>query len=1013
MSVGAALTTVAAVSLLPLALAASAQEPTWYPPTEPSSFIPDAARWVGTGSAPRTSYFRGSWTIAAPVRRAVLAVAPRQTVRVYLQGRLLAEAHSSHQATPTFAEVTGLLQPGPVHVAAKVYSEWGPELYVQMRVEYADGVVADFVTDGSWAWCPEPAADWADNPAAGGDWQPVKVGGGYHAGPGEVWGREFALLPRERLRARFAGHNERLRAEWAQERGALGFRPAGAPERPEWAAQFRDFARVDESTGQLVDGVGQVRHLFFTIYTQPSGLSLYTMDLDRLEKDLDLMVAGDVHFYVRMLGWGDLLTAEGDWAPLKQQPGHAGNLHFERAVDLLDHFVERAWAHGRYIVFEGDFFWSAHPLVPAPYRSRYHLYPEVLEAQALATRKIMNRYRDCPNVLGMMIGEEDIVLEHDLRNPHQQALFADFLQRKYGTLERFRTETPWGYDYDDRSRYAARKWRAERWEGSPEVDALVPEFAARRDPFAALTDFTQVPLPLWPWLLDPADPSVELQGCMSHNQFTPEDPLWIDFYEMREDELLFGMLCRWAEIVRPAMPRQLLFYSNAQDLTASWHFLHLYRRAELPFDVIGVGCHDSGYNLSELAPPWTVRKAIKIAPAYRPYVLAEGSPARGVASGEGEGGRSGEPQEILNYYRGALFDEIGGGAAWTQTYTWGHISGAEGGQESHLTPLLQWMGDFMPRVQGVAFPLRRPVHVLVVRNTNLAHSNMSGLDYGNTQAVAEFLTQLNVEFDIVMDRDLVYSAAGDTPAYKVALNPYRLVILPSVAIDICESGWEALNQWLSDPAAEPRVIALGWIGKRGARLQPREDFHPMLRKWLELDDYSGTVALTGPQEVLLETADGGQRLSVNFGQVPPCGTFATGEPVLKAGEAVIGARMRQGPGLVYAFGFPLGFAHEPLWGLEPRQEPRDAVVPLFQELLHAAAVPEPVQAPHNLRVYPSGDGRVILVRERAGLPFAGRIGVQLPPGVTYAGAEPPAAGDAYTRIPVSLGPWEGVCLTAQ
>lgn len=1006
------LTMLVAVALLPVTLPAPAQQPTWYPPSEPSPFIPDAARWIGTGNAPRTSTFRGAWDIAGPVKRAVLAVAPRQTVRIYLQGRLLAEAHSSHQATPTFVEVAPLLQPGPVHVAAQVYSEWGPELYAQMRVEYEDGVVADFTTDASWVWCAEPAGDWAESGMAGGDWQPVKVGGGYHAGPGEVWGREFALLPRDLLRARFAGHNEHLQTEWAHERAAPGFRPTGEPERPEWAAQFRDFARVDEQTGQLVDGAGQVRHLFFTIYTQPSGLGLYTMDLERLEKDLDLMVAGDVHLYVRMLGWGDLLTAEGDWAPLKPQPGLAGNRRFERAVDLLDHFVQRAWAHGRYIIFEGDFFWSAHPLVPAPYRSRYHLYPEVLEAQALATRKIMNRYRNCPNVLGMMIGEEDIVLEHDLRNPHQQALFADFLQRKYHTLQRFRAETAWGYDYTDRSHYTPRKWSAERWEGSPQVEVLMPGFAPRPDPFAWVTDWSEIPLPLWPWLLDPDDPSIELQGCASHNQFTPEDPLWIDFYEMREDELLFQMLCRWTEIVRPAMPDQLLFYSNAQDLTASWHLLHLYRRAELPFDVIGVGCHDSVQNLSELAPPWTVRKAIKIAPAYRPYVLAKGSPARGVASGEGQGGRTGQPDEILNYYRGALFDEIGGGAAWTQTYAWDHVSGAEDGQQPHLTPLLQWMGDFMPRVQGVAFALRRPVHVLVVRNTNLAHSNMSGLDYGNTQAVAEFLTQLNVEFDIVMDRDLVLSRDGDDGRYKVALDPYRLVILPSVAMDLCDSGWEALDRWLADPAAESRTLALGWVGKRGARLQPREDFHPMLRQWLGTDDYAGTVPLSGPQEVLLETAEGVRTLGLNFGQVPPCGTFVTGEPVLRAEEAVIGARMPHGRNSVYAFGFPLGLAHEPLWGLEARQDPRDAIAPLFEELLHAARVPAPIQAPHNLRVYPSSDGKVILIRERAGLPFDGHIGVRLPPGATYTEAQRQADGDGYTRIPVSLEPWGGVCLTA-
>ena len=414
--------------------------------------------------------------------------------------------------------------------------------------------------------------------------------------------------------------------------------------------------------------------------------------------------------------------------------------------------------------------------------------------------------------------------------------------------------------------------------------------------------------------------------------------------------------------------------------------------------------------------------------SYRPYALAPGSPSRGVASGEGEGGRPEHPEEVLNYYRGALFDEIGGGAAWTQTYTWLHISGADGTEAPHETPLLQWMASFMPAAQGVAFPLRRPVQVLVVRNTNLQHSNMSGLDYGNVQTVAEALTQLNVDFDIVMDRDLGTAEARSqkTEARMTAtagqvepvidLKPYRLVIVPSVATDPCDSAWQALDEWLGDPRDRGRVLTIGWIGKRGSRLQPETAFCPMLQRWLGVSDYPSTVDLKGKQEVVLADGKDQTRFTLDFGRVPPTGTFAADSAFLRSSDGAVIARrvVYSGAGFqpangneIIAFGLPLGLAHDFLWGMEPEQNPRDAALPIYEALARAARVDRPVLAPHNLRVYLSGDGKLLLVRERAGLKTETEIGVRLPAGVTYPSLPSARGADGYTRLRVSLEPWEG------
>jgi hypothetical protein len=602
-----------------------------------------------------------------------------------------------------------------------------------------------------------------------------------------------------------------------------------------------------------------------------------------------------------------------------------------------------------------------------------------------------------------MIGEEDIVLAHDLANAHQHALFADFLKRKYGTLDEFRRQTPQGYDYADLSAYRLAERRREYLPDAEPEPVLVPRYVPAEGVFDAARDWLDIPLPLWPQYRAPDEPEVALADQKSYNEFTPADPLWIDFYEMREDELLFGMLSRWAQIVREGMPKQLLFYSNAQDFTNSWHFLHLFRRADLPFEVIGVGCHDSGQNLSEIAPQYTVRKAIKVISSYRPYALAPGSPARGVASGEGEGGHADQPEEVRKYYAGALLDEIGGGAAWTQTYTWGHISGADHTGAPHQTPLLKWLGDFMPAVQGVEFPLRRPVQVLIVRNTNLQHSNMSGLDYGNVIRVAEALTQLNVEFDMVMDRDVVYGPRD----LRTALSPYRLVIVPSVPSDLCESAWEALDEWLSDPQKRGRVLAFGWVGKRGPRLQPTGQFPEMLQRWTGAADYANALQLEGRQEVRLIGSGGEKALSIDFGRSLPTGLLAEGEPVLQTADgSAIARRLQYEGNAVFAFGFPMGLNNNELWDLAPVQEPRDAMAPIYEELVAAAGVDRPVLAPHNLRVYLSGDGKMLLVRERAGLATDTQIAVRLPAGVTYESLDQTLGDDGYARLHVQIEPWE-------
>ncbi len=996
--------------------------PGWLPERSPIPFVPDGARWIarpsplaGQGWA-RTASFRGVARIPRPVRRAIWVAAPFQTLRVYVNGTLVGTAHHEREAAPLVVDVTDRLVPGTNELTALVHCVWRPAFYAQLRVEYADGEFRDTITDGSWECAPGGAADGIGPAPREANWTSCAETGRYDPKPGEgPWGHGFALLPRDRLQRRIGPHNRRLKEEWEAGSVAVGPVFAGAYAKPAYEARFKDFLRLDRQSGQLLDPDGNPRHLFFTIYNQArkgrTVLDVADFDFDRLEQDLELMERARVNLYLRKLGWGRLLDEQGRWARIEKQPEGTGLPEFTYEYEVLEYLLDRAQSHGLYVVVEGDFYWSVnHAVVPPAYLTRAYLYPEILEAQALATRKIMRRLSSRKNLLAIMIGEEEIILNPDLSNPDLRREFAAFLREKYGSIERLREAWTHGYDYMDRSGFAEQTHRAEYWEDSPAERVLSPRFTYARGAFDQLKDWSEVPLPLWPRYRSPAAPAIPLHGHKSYNNFTPDDPVWIDYYELREDKLLFGMLRRWATTVKEACPNQLLFYSNAQDFTNSWHFLHFFRRAEIPFDVIGVGCHDSGKNLSEI-PPWArMRKAIKVVSSYRPYVSARGALPGGIAPGEGEGGRADSPQEVLDYYRGALFDEIGGGCAWSQTYSWLHMSGGDGGTPPRMTPLLTWMSAFMPVVEKARFSLRRPVHILVVRNRNLQHSNRSGLDYGNARSVASILGQSNVEFDIAMDQDLCYGGKED---FRIDLANYRLVILPTVAIDYPDPVWNVLDAWLADPEyAGKRSLVIGRIGKKSPYLAPRHEFHPMLQRWLGVKDYAGSVSLRGKQRFKAARTIGrvpaGGTIEFDMGPADPTGTWTASEPLLQSsrpgGETVAMTTLYAG-NRIRAFGFNLGLAYNDLWGMEPTQSAYDALAPVFADAVDAGRIDRPVRAPHHVRVYVSDDADLVLVRERFGIATQVPCEIRLGRPGRFSGCRTERLPDGYTRFHAKLQPY--------
>ncbi len=1033
----AALALALAGALQPAAAAdRSGIAPGWLPPGEVAAFFPDDAFTLHTLDQ-KQAYLRTSFAVPVKPRRAVLAVRGWHTVAVLLNGSLVAETYGNATETvPSFFEVTEQLKAGPNALDLRVWSEWTPTVYLQLRLEAADGSFTDVVSDASWEWNPAVAAGWPRGPAPVAGWQPAVVLDDYYGTRGKAtkWVKEFALLPRALLQQRLQPLNERWQAAWPADRKLRKPRFRGEYRQAAYAGQYAAVPRLDPATGQLHDATGQVRHLFFNVYQQTrngaSTLEWLDFDFTRLEADLALMEASAVHPYLRFLGWQNLLDAQGNWRPCERQPAGKDLPRFAWNYEVLDHFLDRCQAYGRFVAVECDFFWSANwDTLPSPYHTRYYLYPEVTAASALAHRKMLSRYADCTAIAGFMMGEEDVIMDLDLGNGHLRRGFQAYLRERYGTLASLAQTWRRGYDDADRSGWKPVQRRPANWgqaaAAGPAEEVLLPQAPLVDDAWNRLQDWSQIGLPTWPRLRWPTAPQAELTSHMAFpgdSVDSDDDPVWIDYNAYREDQLYLQFVSRWSEIVREAVPQHWLFHSNAQDYTSQWHFLHFQRRAELPFAVIGVGSHDSGLNLSEI-PPWErVRKLYSVIAAYRPYALAPGSPAIAISCGEGEGGKPGDEQGILDYYRGQSFEMVGHGAAFEMSYAWAHLSGGAQSADGSgkLTQALQWMGGFYRAVDGVTFSLPRAVPILIVRNNALQRSNRSGRDYGNALGLASFLAQLNLEFDTVMDMDLVYGRQER----RVDLGAYRMIFLPGLESDYPEATWQALDAWLADPAFQgQRTLVIGYSGQRTPYLAPTGAFHPTLARWLGTSDYADRVLLRGSQAFAWQARSrqpAKADIKINFGEradITPLGLFGVGEPVLTLADGrALGVSRAYRGNAVYAFGFPLGLAFDNLWGqpygrgdgTPALQEPDDVMATLYEDLIEAAGVPRPVRAPHHIRVACSDDLSVILIRELAGREATDLCTLQLPAGAQYEGCQLVPQADGRTLLRATLPPYGGL-----
>ncbi|MCL6518735.1 MAG: hypothetical protein K6T99_02775 [Armatimonadetes bacterium] len=740
--------------------------------------------------------------------------------------------------------------------------------------------------------------------------------------------------------------------------------------RPEYASQYRSFVKLNPQTG-LLEYEGKVIRPFFTVYSQPKPgggwvLNIPDLDFDLLEKDFARMKQAGINVQPRFWSWAELLNPDGTWREVNKQPKGRGLPYFKYVFQIYDYFLDRAQAHGLYVNIEPSFYWGLAPeVIPAEYRGKILLYDELWDAAVEAYSKILNYFSRRTVIVAVMIGEEDLVFDHCLSEPIMLERFKRYQRKTYGTISNLQRAWRWGYDYDNPK-------LEEQTVGGKKV--LYPIYPMVSGKFDSWKSFDDVRLPLLDYYRSTDSPNTFIQDMPTYQRNLLQDPIWIDFMQMKE-EILIARLNQLADALRKAAPNHILYYSNPYDFNPAWHFLHCFDRARLRFDVIGVGQHDSGLDTPEV-PQWaTCREYVQNVASYGPYICIEKGFPRGFACGEGEGGRTRDG--TARYYPWWLTDIVGGGGAFFQSYHWNHIAGRSAEKPTDYdSKTLEAIQNFLAEIKNVPFSFNRNAEVLILRSKHAAYGMSAGYDYGNARYLASILYQLHISFDILPDSDIT---PGSFEEGKVNLNKYRFIFVPCQYQLPPSRTWQMLFDWLTDPRyAGRRGLCLGWFSDRDCYFNPikPEEVHPAFCALTGTHGYSSRVSASGKlcfrYARFFGSAARGDELEILLPQDAEIGCFDTNkmsaEPILTLGEnekAVVVRNVVNGNS-IYTCGFPLGIAYDPVWGAEKEQTPNNALLLLYQGMMSLVDVKPALSAPDNLGVYVSDDRSAILLKERFG-----------------------------------------------
>ncbi len=743
--------------------------------------------------------------------------------------------------------------------------------------------------------------------------------------------------------------------------------------KPEYETLYKDFFRIDPQTHLLIKN-GKPYRLLFTIYDQPppsakpdetaivhgTPLSPLQFDYDMLEEDLRRMKEAGINLYLRFFNWSELFNPDGSWKRCTKQPKGSNLPRSHYNYEVYDYFFDRIEAHGLYVFIEPSFYWGLNEeVIPREHWGKILIYDDLWNACLSAYRKLLERYKDRKVIVGVIVGEEDIAFDLCLDDPALQRRFQGFLKGKYRNIEALKRNWRWGYDF---SSLDISGWRKVMVKGE---EFYYPFYPFKEGVFDNLRSFREVPMPSWEYLRKTSPPYERVEGddYRTYQENIPYDPIWIDFNLMRQ-ELIIRRVNQLADELRKVLPNHILHYSNPFDFNPSWHLFNVFDRARLKFDVIGVGQHDSGYEVEEL-PHWArCREYIQNVASYGPYLFASNAHPKAFACGEGEGGRTREG--VRKYYAQWMADLIGGGGAYVLSYHWNHISGRwRRGEYDEET--LAHFRHFTQSLLNAQFTYKKG-KVLILRNTNGIFSMCNGYDVGGTRYLSNILYQLHVPFDILPDNDISLGPER----HKVDISQYKFVFVPSLLPLFSEKTWNTLLKWLE--SSPGKGLCLGYFELLSPYFTPlkREELPRAFARIigaldLEWTTVEGNLNLKWGEGIAGRSKPHGD-LRISFPQGAKVFFLGGGDikPLLLLnGKIIAGVRwIKNNP--VFICGFNLGMAYQPTWGMEKEQEPYDALNPLYETMLESVGIPIPKGIPSNVGFYVSDNGKTLIVKERFG-----------------------------------------------
>lgn len=625
-------------------------------------------------------------------------------------------------------------------------------------------------------------------------------------------------------------------------------------------------------------------------------------DLDLMARDLDALAARGMTNVTLRVWWGVYVNPATRAKALDQ---------WQKALDLIQ-------AHGLYATIWFDPANSWPRQIPAEQRWDTAVRQDNWNLFLDHVRDFADRYKDRKCIIGYNINNEAVATIHPemlvTQLPEFLQHFQDFIAQKYGAIQAYNAK--WGTAYASFQTIQLPAFDPKTYAFTGVQDQLVEynyfreQFVSQRDQEAAAAVHSVAPSHLvWAGALSACGGSSLLFEYLNLGSFTNFNLLSTGVYPA---EFQDGGFCKsYQSILCPL-------------------------RVTRPFLSFG-----------------------------QPAVLSE----TGIA--DEYSGTHSTDQQMADWNQTNWADMVGDGG--TAIDLWDYNSFAypgyltKTGAPDYNNAQFVDCGNFTRAMAGVDVKFTVPTpQVLLLRNKAVNNSNSSTwLDQGNFFAVADWLYQLHVPYDVRTEADINSSV----------LDAYKVVVVCNQTTLYEDTIYGLLRGWAE--AKPGRVLVNGFYFPRDGWFQTKSRCADMKTlTGIPSDSYS--IPWHGMT---------GERMAFVFKK--PFGTLAVDDrvtftlvanswdiPTPLAATAEVLAELSSKPGTpllvrnnlpggskVYTFGVPPGLVWWSVDG-EPGPVVHDGMVPIYRQILAEAGITPAFEAPTNLGAYVTSDQSAMLFKER-------------------------------------------------